>query len=184
MDFGKLLASALQNTLQHSDISSKAPRAGVALIFNHLGELCMIRRTKKQGDPWSGHMAFPGGREEQQDETIRDTAERETWEEVQIDLRKASYFGRLQDLVHPKLRVSAFVYYFSEEVQGVPCPSEVEKIYWLPFEQFNQNELETTRETVFDGRSHTFPVLIIGEADIWGLSLQFIRDLQQRLEGV
>jgi 8-oxo-dGTP pyrophosphatase MutT (NUDIX family) len=184
VDLGKLLSSTLQNTLNHKDMPSIAPRAGVALIFNQSAELCMIRRTKKIGDPWSGHMAFPGGREEVHDKTLKRTAERETWEEVQIDLTKASYLGRLQDLVHPKMSVAAFVYYVHDEFLGVACPSEVEKILWLPFDEFKNTKHEGTRDVIFDEQIHTFPVIIIGEADVWGISLQFIRDLQQRMEDI
>src|SRR5207245_7755352 len=56
----------------------------------------MIKRAEREGDPWSGQVAFPGGRRERQDRTLLDTAARETKEEVGIDLqRSAVYLGHL-----------------------------------------------------------------------------------------
>ena len=49
-------------------------------------EMLFILRASKDGDPWSGHMAFPGGHRESSDASLRATAERETWEEIGLDL--------------------------------------------------------------------------------------------------
>jgi len=56
----------------------------------------MIKRAEREGDPWSGQVAFPGGRRERQDRSLLETATRETKEEVGIDLqRSAVYLGHL-----------------------------------------------------------------------------------------
>ena len=184
MDFDQILSLALRNTQSQQDVPSDAPRAGVALLFKPSGLLCMIRRPKKEGDLWSGHMAFPGGREEAFDESLRQTAERETWEEVQIDLSTAKYMGRLHDLVHPRMQIAAFVYVVTEETEGTGSPDEVEKLYWLPFHQFSDKERQGQKTVHYNGQDHSFPVILIGDADVWGISLQFIRDVQQRLEKI
>ena len=61
-------------------------RASVALIYRRTAggktELLFIRRAHRAGDPWSGHMAFPGGRLQPEDPTPRAAAERETLEET------------------------------------------------------------------------------------------------------
>ena len=68
-----------------------ARRAAVALVLRGPGdasgdgaegpiELLFVKRAEWEGDPWSGHVAFPGGRHEPQDETLWDTAARETHE--------------------------------------------------------------------------------------------------------
>ena len=77
-------------------------RAAVALILQlHAGELCvlMIRRAEHEGDPWSGHMAFPGGRLEAQDRNGLAAARRETEEEIGLHLGTGEpCIGRLSDL--------------------------------------------------------------------------------------
>ena len=60
-------------------------RAAVAMILRDEGgeaQILMIKRAARDGDPWSGHMAFPGGRMEKEDQSLRETAIRETFEEV------------------------------------------------------------------------------------------------------
>ena len=63
-------------------------------------ELLFIKRTAQEGDPWSGQIAFPGGRREAADADDVACAIRETWEEVGIDLTQEGDFqflGRLGD---------------------------------------------------------------------------------------
>ena len=60
-------------------------RASVAVVLRegaHSAEVLLIERAIFEGDPWSGHMAFPGGRMETEDDSTRITAARETFEEV------------------------------------------------------------------------------------------------------
>mgnify|MGYP001813096738 CR=1 FL=1 len=60
-------------------------RSAVALILQiREGELnvLMIKRAERKGDPWSGHMAFPGGRMDPGDDHGYAVAVRETEEEV------------------------------------------------------------------------------------------------------
>jgi len=78
-------------------------KAAVALIFR-IGqqgalELLFIKRAEYPGDPWSGQIAFPGGREEARDASLAETAIRETREETEIDLeREGMMIGTLDDL--------------------------------------------------------------------------------------
>ena len=80
-------------------------RASVALIYRGAnireGELFFIQRARREGDPWSGDMAFPGGRLERSDTSSRHTAMRETLEETGLDLfQQGEYQSRLSDLPH------------------------------------------------------------------------------------
>jgi 8-oxo-dGTP pyrophosphatase MutT (NUDIX family) len=138
------IARLERNLKSHTPLSvndPKARRAAVAILIR-VGvsgepELFFIQRAEYEGDPWSGHVAFPGGREEPQDESLADTAMRETLEETQIDLRTcAELVGKLDDL-HPRtIRLPAVVvspYVFL--VQGEPEPvlsDEVANCFWVP----------------------------------------------------
>ena len=81
-----------------------APRAAVAAILRDGGpggegaELFFIIRAEAPKDPWSGHIAFPGGRRDPEDETLLATAIRETREEVGIDLARGELVARLPDV--------------------------------------------------------------------------------------
>ena len=78
-------------------------RAGVAMVLrDDAGDgagpsVLFIERARWEGDPWSGHMAFPGGRVDPSDRDARAAAERETLEEVGLRLSGAERIGRLDD---------------------------------------------------------------------------------------
>ena len=50
-------------------------------------ELLLIERVERTEDPWSGHIALPGGRREQGDPDLLTTAFRETAEEAGVYVR-------------------------------------------------------------------------------------------------
>src|SRR4051812_23466320 len=81
---------ALQGGAQR--VEGEGRRAAVAIILReHEGglEALFIRRADHPLDPWSGQMAFPGGRQDPEDADLLATALRETVEEVGIDLAAA-----------------------------------------------------------------------------------------------
>ena len=106
-----------------------AARAAVALLLrvSHGGvELLLIRRAEREGDPWSGHMALPGGRWQPGDGNLATTAARETREEVGIDLwRHGRRLGELDELAPrsariPSIVVSPFVYHVPPHAEPRP----------------------------------------------------------------
>ena len=76
--------------------------AGVAVIFRSSSrqeEVLLIRRAEREGDPWSGQVAFPGGMVSASDKSFEETARRETAEEVGVDLSaNASFLGYMREL--------------------------------------------------------------------------------------
>jgi 8-oxo-dGTP pyrophosphatase MutT (NUDIX family) len=82
--------------------------AAVAVVLREADggpEVLFIERARRAGDPWSGHMAFPGGRIDPEDAHARGAAERETREEVGVDLAGAEPLGRLDDLRAIRVRL-------------------------------------------------------------------------------
>jgi len=90
------------NEIHETDDEAGTKRAAVATILrrtNELTEALFILRATKEGDPWSGQMAFPGGHYEAHDLSLRRTAERETFEEIGLDLdSSARYLGKIADV--------------------------------------------------------------------------------------
>ncbi len=85
------------------DRSEGDSRAAVAMIIDGSGsqsdpKVIFIERAQDSKDPWSGHMALPGGRCEASSESVMDTARRETHEEIGLYLPRDSLLGRLDDL--------------------------------------------------------------------------------------
>lgn len=118
-----------------------ARRAAVAIVIR-LGkgdepEVLFIQRAVFERDPWSGHIAFPGGREEEGDETLADTAIREVFEEMSIDLgSNAELIAALDDFRPRTVRLPAVVVrpfvFLAEKLPEPVMSSEVADCFWVP----------------------------------------------------
>jgi 8-oxo-dGTP pyrophosphatase MutT (NUDIX family) len=147
--------------------------AAVAIILREADagpEVLFIERARRTGDPWSGHMAFPGGRIEPEDDDARRAAERETFEEVGISLDTAETLGRLTDLrgrhagkPDGAMVISAFVFHAVE-----PAPlrlnHEVEHAFWFPLASLLEAERHV-EYTAFARAGTRFPGICVGDHD-------------------
>lgn len=167
-----------------------ASRAAVALILRdgETGiELLFIRRAEQPQDPWSGQMAFPGGRAEPGDADLLTTAVRETAEEIGLDLARASEsFGALDEVramarMRPMdLTILPFVFRLvtSAELQ---LGAEVRSVHWLSLAALLGADLRSTMDYVYDGASLRFPCVRVDEVVIWGLTYRMLLALGERL---
>ncbi len=141
----KKIAAALEaaGAASHTGEEAAAPatRAAVALLLRERErglEVFVIKRAEKAGDPWSGHMALPGGREEPGDESAYDTARRETLEEVSIDIAEGRLLGQLDDMGPRRsggqLVVSTVVVALDAR-PGLLDAREVQEAFWVPIEE-------------------------------------------------
>ena len=162
-------------------------RAAVALLLQPRPDdiyVLFIHRAHHPHDPWSGHMAFPGGRHEPEDPDLLVTIQRETHEEIGIRLDEhGEYLGRLAE-VHAMARgkqtgmiVSPFVYLVSQEARPVPDPVEVQDIIWVPLSFMQQDGVEQiVQRNLQAGSTIQVPALLYGGKTIWGLTYRMLRD--------
>ncbi len=117
-----------------------ARRAAVAILVrcgaDDEPEIFFIQRAIFEGDPWSGQVAFPGGREEEGDADLLETASRETLEETRLDLSAAQLIGALNDLRPqtvrlPRVIVRPFVFLMTDDQEPV-LSHEVADCFWVP----------------------------------------------------
>jgi 8-oxo-dGTP pyrophosphatase MutT (NUDIX family) len=142
--------------------------------------LCLIRRVEKKGDPWSGHIALPGGRASAGDSSARAVAEREAREEVGLQLADSHRIGALSELpvrsggVETSTVLSSFVYYLGPDPPALTPNDEVAEAYWLKlahlWDQRNATRLQIER----NGASFIFPAIRFREHLIWGLTLRVL----------
>ena len=154
----------------------------------HDPAVLFIERAKRIGDPWSGHMAFPGGRVEGDDADSQRTAERETFEEVGIDLRAAELIGRLDDQAGRRSGttwqgrpIAGYIYHLDEPATVV-ASLEVEEALWVRssalLEPGNQVDYNVSYAP------GTFPGILVGKPDrhvIWGLTYRFLESFMRAL---
>ncbi len=162
-------------------------RAAVALLLQPRPDdiyVLFIHRAHHPHDPWSGHMAFPGGRHEPEDPDLLVTIQRETHEEIGISLDEhGEYLGRLaevQAMARGKqtgMIVSPFVYLVSQEARPVPDPFEVQDIIWVPLSFMQQDGVEQiVQRNLQAGSTIQVPALLYGGKTIWGLTYRMLRD--------
>jgi 8-oxo-dGTP pyrophosphatase MutT (NUDIX family) len=174
------LASALADC-RPSLIEPRGRRqASVALMLRKrdLGlELLVIRRAENELDPWSGHMALPGGGSEPGDESVYDTARRETLEEIGIDLDKGRFMGRLDDLdprprTMPGQLVASTVVVAIDAEPGPLDTREVVEAFWVPVDRLVNEEVEIPD---FPGSWPAFTYK--DHYVIWGLTYRILTQL-------
>ena len=164
---------------QPADAPEARP-AAVALVLLPVPdgalEILFIRRAERADDPWSGQIAFPGGRQEASDPDLLTTAVRETREETGVDLSTAEHLGVLDDL-HPRtptlppVVVRPFVFALAARPALVPS-DEVQRAFWVPLAHLTEPGVRREVTLTLRGAKRTFPAYLVGDGDevIWGLT--------------
>ncbi len=159
--------------------------AAVAAVLHEADEgmeVLFIERAKRDSDPWSGHLAFPGGRVDDTDPNPRSAAERETLEEIGLDLAQTEYLGRLDDLCgrpEASLVISGFAFHVPEKT-GLELNYEVEDAFWIPLNWILDTERHVTYPFVYKGRDIAMPAIDLLGTDrpvLWGLTYRFLEIL-------
>ena len=165
-------------------------RAAVAAIFRRgtdATELLLIRRAERLGDPWSGQMAFPGGRTEPDDVTPESTAIRETHEEIGLELQPHHAIGTLAELdggraTNRLVLVSAHGYWLDGETPNLSPNHEVASTMWVPLPDLVDPDRHIDYH--YPAAEAAFPGVQLGDDGevLWGLTLRFVGHLFNRLE--
>ena len=176
---------SLKKRLRHvsSVLESKKdewPEAAVTIIIDPRrqgGSLLLIRRTEREGDPWSGQIAFPGGHKSTRDRTFLEAAIQETSEIVGIQLGEHEVLGVLP-LVYsrtPRVLVAPFVFQLRKDV-AIRLNEEVAESFWTPVRDLSRIEA-TKREVKLEGGKLTANSYVLDGHVIWGLTFRIINML-------
>jgi 8-oxo-dGTP pyrophosphatase MutT (NUDIX family) len=158
------------------------PFAAVAAVFvpgDPEPELLFIQRATREGDHWSGHMAFPGGRRHAEDRDLLATALRETSEETGICLDEAALLGELPDvspLSMSHLRVRPFVFALPAKPAVVPN-HEVAGHLWIGLGGLKC--VDGTAQVDIPGGRITVPAYTCGAYVIWGFTRRVVNLLEE-----
>lgn len=180
----EFLKTMRRGLLAH-DPAEKRPEetAAVAVLFKRTpsrgGEFLLIRRAKRLGDPWSGQVAFPGGRVKSADRSFLETAKRETKEEVGIDLStRAEFLGYMKPFEprNRKILVVPVVFVMTTRSR-VTHGSEVSSHRWIALNKLLSGKYVSTHTAEVAGSAVTLPSLGFGEYVVWGLTERILTNL-------
>jgi 8-oxo-dGTP pyrophosphatase MutT (NUDIX family) len=156
----------------------------VALILRNSPtgmDILFIERARHERDPWSGNLGFPGGKVEKHDEDARRAAERETLEEIGLDLGNVRCLGRLSDITgaHVPVLISCFVYGL-DKPEILTLSAEVNSIFWVPLGHLLDPEHHQTARVRFSGKTLDTPAILIpgqGDTPLWGITYRLVMQL-------
>lgn len=161
-------------------------RAAVAIVLRHTPdsdvELLLIKRSDREDDPWSGHVALPGGRHDPTDATLQDTAIRETREETGIDLaRDGLVLGVLDELrprsaVLPAIIVTPFVAIVRPDVT-IETSDEVAAAFWVTLASLVDPSVAVESEVTARGTTWRVPSYALGGHIVWGMTERILNNL-------
>ena len=166
-------------------------RAAVAAVLRPGAEgteLLFIHRAEDPRDPWSGHMAFPGGRVDPGDPDPMAAAIRETREEVGLELDAVGEpIGRLADMraigrgKPLSMVISPFVFVVNTVPPLVPN-HEVAAVVWVPTDFITDRSNRETMPYRRGGLSMELPCYRYQGHLIWGLTLGMVDELLSLVE--
>jgi 8-oxo-dGTP pyrophosphatase MutT (NUDIX family) len=160
--------------------------AAVAIIIApDPDSILLIRRAERAGDPWSGHMALPGGRREPGDLDLLATAIRETSEEVGIQLSSEQLVGTLEDVVPrtpvlPPVAVRPYVF-LSRLRPPILLNSEVTSTSWVPLTHLFRPDTHHTVRLDVAGQSRLVQAFELPDGIVWGMTERILSALLNHL---
>jgi 8-oxo-dGTP pyrophosphatase MutT (NUDIX family) len=180
----KKTVEELEKILRNRDVvkidkEQKLVRAAVMVILKDGGlgySVLFIKRTENEGDVFSGHMAFPGGKMRIADKGTLDTAIRETVEETGIDINKSgTVIGELDDFYpnNPKANhyvVTPYLSLLEEEVELTLDAAEVADAVWIPIQHLSDPRNHEVRILERNGRVAEDFVFYYSDYVIWGMT--------------
>ena len=178
-----VLTEKLPTVLKSLNDEQKA-NAAVALILiptSNDVELLIVRRATRRADPWSGQMALPGGKREKNDENLRATVARETYEETGINLREGTFIGVLsavQSVPRKDLVILPYVVMLEKEPQ-VCLNSELDAFMWVQYEKI----VKTKGKTVESGFGEV-SAFLVDNSVVWGITYGILQDFFSIVEAV
>ncbi|OLS32735.1 MAG: putative Nudix hydrolase NudL [Candidatus Heimdallarchaeota archaeon AB_125] len=177
------LLANLGELLEPIDSSIEAPMnfrlaAVLVPIFYEEEKILFTKRTENLSHH-QGQISFPGGRYDESDGNLVETALRETQEEVGIDRKFIHILGSLNPLFATSLHyVYPLVAFVSEDVKLKLNPAEVEETFFAKIDQLMLPENHLSG--LFSNQEYMY--YSVGKYKIWGLTHLILTDLLKRLK--
>ena len=156
--------------------------AAVSLLLNPMRgdfDVLLVKRVENPSDTWSGQMALPGGKRDSKDKSVKDTAVRETREEIGVALGACRFLGVLDAVrsePRPEFKILPFVVLLKDEPQLKLNKAELERFVWVPYEEVVQSK------GAVQFSFGKVPAYVFAEGVVWGLTYRILSEFIQAIE--
>jgi 8-oxo-dGTP pyrophosphatase MutT (NUDIX family) len=156
--------------------------AAVGLILIQVQQdfkILFVKRVERLSDPWSGQIAFPGGKKETKDSNLKDTVIRETFEETNIKLDEDNLIGVLEaiDSGHfSNIKILPFISLLKGPQIIKLNKKELDNYFWYSYKKILNNR------SLVEINSKKEPAYILGDKIVWGITYKILREFCEIIE--
>lgn len=184
---GQKRMSLFQDEYQRKKGSENAKKAAVMVVLEELRQqIIIIERASHPLDKHKGQLSFPGGQYDAScDESLMDTAVRETREEIDLHIEPQQVIGPMSPLYIPvsNFQVQPFVTMLDEVKNLTPQPTEVAEIWRLDLEVLFAHQIHKTEMRLATGMLlKDVPFYPLGEKKVWGATAMMLAELSAILK--
>ena len=148
------------------------PQAAVLILLHETSEdLNLIYCLRSNNLPThAGEVAFPGGKREEKDETLRDTALREAQEEVNLELKDVEVLGEISS-VQSRFGLSVTPYIgILKSNTLIADGKEIAEVFSVPLNFIKNNMQKEQKSENWDNKKVFFPFFEFENKMVWGLT--------------
>lgn len=176
--------------LKEENYMDKNPRkAAVLMLFypkNEVTHLALIVRNSYPG-VHSSQIGFPGGKVEEYDADLKETALRETHEEVGIEPEKIQIIKSFSEIYIPpsNFLVAPFMGISNEELTFIPDLDEVKRVLEFSIEDFlDEKSVTKVKMTTSYATDIEVPAFMVDKYVVWGATAMMMSELKETIKGV
>ncbi len=143
----------------------------------------LLIQRQSDGGKHSGQIAFPGGKKDDEDKNLEQTALRETYEEVGIEQHNIDILGKLTSVYIPVSHffVQPFIGILKQEQDLTLSTREVKEAFWFNIKDLLNDECKTKRHI----KNHkgitmkNIPCFVLNNKVVWGATSLILNELKQ-----
>ena len=148
------------------------PQAAVLILLHETSEdLNVIYCLRSNNLPThAGEVAFPGGKKEEKDETLKETALREAQEEVNLELKDVEVLGEISS-VQSRFGLSVTPYIgILKSNTLIADGKEIAEVFSVPLNFIKNNMQKEQKSENWDNKKVFFPFFEFENKMVWGLT--------------
>ncbi len=176
------LTEALVNNLKNYKAGTLLPdeqargRAAVLIpIINKPEPTLILTQRAARMDSHAGEVAWPGGKQDPEDDNLAETALRESHEEIGLPPDKVQVVAELRPFISKYgLLVTPFVGLVQHPVRLTANPDELDCIFQVPLSWLKSDPRTQTDIVSRFGETHKVPVYHFDGFRIWGLTAMIL----------